>query len=169
MNGQGNQNIGYRRFWNYRSPYSESTESSILAFLENERHPKSAAIYSKFEGILLSCLVSRDNIICRGLGGLLKVKLSRVKNYLIRICGIRWGKRRMDQWTHIVVFGLSCSHGQRVGKKIYPEINRVLLFVFFSADTKTLLHVYMWVCVLHIIVWGMLICIGLRANMQATK
>lgn len=146
MNGQGNQNIGYRRFWNYTSPYSESTESSILAFLENERHPKSAAIYGKFEGILLSCLVSRDNIICRGLGGLLKVKLSRVKNYLIRICGIRWGKGRMDQWTHIVVFGLSCSHGQRVGKK---SILRSIGFCWvFSCRHKNFVTcIYVSVCV----------------------
>lgn len=48
--------------------YTESTERSILAFLETEGHIKSVAIYSKFDGALLSCLVSRNDIIYGGPG-----------------------------------------------------------------------------------------------------
>ena len=47
---------------------TESTERSILAFLETERHFESVAIYSKYEGSLLSCLISRNNIIYGGPG-----------------------------------------------------------------------------------------------------
>lgn len=48
--------------------HTESTERSILAFLETEGHFKSVAIYSKFDGALLSCLVSRNDIIYGGSG-----------------------------------------------------------------------------------------------------
>lgn len=50
-------------------PHTQRVQKAAFQFSpgKNERHPKSAAIYWEFEGILLSCLVSRDNIICRGL------------------------------------------------------------------------------------------------------